>query len=422
MAKNHKKRFVILWLGFLTLVFVANLTVVVAMGVKNQIGNACLDTIPKMEITLAETTLADMIGGDKNTKYPGNTIQVSMCGETREFRDVEIKGRGNSTWGEPKSPYQIKFSEKNDLFGMGKAKKWVLLANFYDDSNLRTDVAFYFERLLGEKYALSGEFVELIIDGETQGLYYLTPKVEIGKTRVDLRDPLGVLMELDNLHTEDEHFMVGENYLQVKDLVAKDNERAAIADFTKSLEKMEAAVREKNLKKLSMVVDVESMVRYYLLSEFTSNPDAYISSFFMYKDGPSDVIHFGPGWDFDFGLGNKKWIWATWDDFYSPYEMSIIRHYSPDLEERVIWLVDSPEFFELVGEMYQEKLMGRKEEVLSYLDKQAGRIWELAKDDAALWEQNFVEEYDYLREWLSNRFDYFDEFYGWMSELDKHML
>ena len=64
----------------------------------------------------------------------------------------------------------------------------------------------------------------------------------------------------------------------------------------------------------------------------------------------------------------------------------------------------------------------RKEEVLSYLDKQAGRIWELAKDDAALWEQNFVEEYDYLREWLSNRFDYFDEFYGGMSELDKHML
>ena len=160
MAKNHKKRFVILWLGFLTLVFVANLTVVVAMGVKNQIGNACLDTIPKMEITLAETTLADMIGGDKNTKYPGNTIQVSMCGETREFRDVEIKGRGNSTWGEPKSPYQIKFSEKNDLFGMGKAKKWVLLANFYDDSNLRTDVAFYFERLLGEKYALSGSSSE----------------------------------------------------------------------------------------------------------------------------------------------------------------------------------------------------------------------------------------------------------------------
>ena len=43
---------------------------------------------------------------------------------------MTIKGRGNSTWDLPttKKPYNIKFEEKVDLFGFGKAKKWSLIA------------------------------------------------------------------------------------------------------------------------------------------------------------------------------------------------------------------------------------------------------------------------------------------------------
>ena len=423
MAKSRKKKLVVLWLVFLTLVFVANLVfVTMKTGFKKPEEQECFDKIPKMEITLAETTLEELNSGSKEVKYSGNNVKISTCGEIEEYNGVEIKGRGNSTWGQPKNPYQIKFSEKEDLFGMGKARKWVLLANYLDDSNLRTDVAFYFERLLGEKYALNGEFIKLSINDEELGLYYLTPKVEIGKSRVDLRDPMGILVELDNLRPEDEYFSVDGNNLQFKDIVADDNIEAAEKDFADSLKKIAKAVKKKDLNGLSKLVDIESMVRYYLLSEFTINPDAYSSSFFMYKDGPDDVIHFGPGWDFDYGLGNKKWIWALKDDYYSPFEMSIIQHNSPALSKNIIWLVDSSEFFELVGEMYREKLMGRKEEVLSYLDDQADYIWEVAIDDAVMWEQNFVEEYDYLREWLSNRFDFFDEYFGGMGELDKHML
>ena len=47
---------------------------------------------------------------------------------------TEIRGRGNSTWGQPKKPYKLKLDKKTDVFGMGKNKHWVLLANYMDES------------------------------------------------------------------------------------------------------------------------------------------------------------------------------------------------------------------------------------------------------------------------------------------------
>ena len=422
MAKSLKKSRVVLVLVFLSLFFVVNAAVVVVLMPTQSEKFFCTDTVPKIEIDLSEITLEELNTGSKEDKYPDNMAKISTCSGVLSTESVEIKGRGNSTWGQPKNPYQIKFDSKIDLFGMGKAKKWVLLANYFDDSNLRTDVAFYLESLLGEQYALQGEFVELSIDGEDLGLYYLTPKVEIEKSRVDLKDPMGILVELDNLHKNEDHFLVDTNYFQVKDLVADDNEEAAVADFKRSLKMVMKAARQKNLKELGKFVDLESLVRYYLLSEFTVNPDAYTSSFFMYKDGPEDKIHFGPGWDFDFGLGNRKWVWAKNEDFYSPYQMGILDLYNPELYDNVIWLVDNEEFHEMVSVMYREKLLGRKDEVLSYLEKQASYIWGAASQDAAKWECNFTDEYHTLYEWLSGRFDYFDEVYGGLGELDKHML
>lgn len=35
---------------------------------------------------------------------------------------LEIKGRGNSTWGMPKKPYKLKLDKKTDIFGYGKSK------------------------------------------------------------------------------------------------------------------------------------------------------------------------------------------------------------------------------------------------------------------------------------------------------------
>ena len=47
-------------------------------------------------------------------------------------KEIKIRGRGNSTWKQPKKPFQIKFDKKVSFFDMKEDKKWVLLANYLD--------------------------------------------------------------------------------------------------------------------------------------------------------------------------------------------------------------------------------------------------------------------------------------------------
>jgi hypothetical protein len=51
------------------------------------------------------------------------------------------------------------------------------------------------------------------------------------------------------------------------------------------------------------MLDVESAVAYYFINEYTLNRESFVSSFYWYKDGPEDVLHLGPIWDFDSCMG-----------------------------------------------------------------------------------------------------------------------
>lgn len=101
---------------------------------------------------------------------------------------TEIKGRGNSTWELfPKKPYRLKLDKKTDLFGMGKEKNWVLLANYIDESGMRNmlagDVA---TRLNVGK--MDGTWVEVVMNGENLGLYMICEHVRLSEDRVDVFD------------------------------------------------------------------------------------------------------------------------------------------------------------------------------------------------------------------------------------------
>ena len=118
--------------------------------------------VPVMEIKLDGVEIDEIDAGSKDIKYEGNELNIYVDGTMAEYDDVQIKGRGNTTWTQnEKKSYQIKFQQKVDLFGMGKARKWYLLANAADGTNLRTEVAFYIEDMLDMKYKFKGKFIEL---------------------------------------------------------------------------------------------------------------------------------------------------------------------------------------------------------------------------------------------------------------------
>ena len=100
---------------------------------------------------------------------------------------TEIRGRGNSTWGQPKKPYRLKLDKKTDVFGMGKSKHWVLLANYMDESLQRNTLAYNLSGAMGMEQC-STVFVDVILNGDFVGNYQFCENIRIDDTRVDIFD------------------------------------------------------------------------------------------------------------------------------------------------------------------------------------------------------------------------------------------
>lgn len=100
---------------------------------------------------------------------------------------TEIRGRGNSTWAQPKKPYRLKLDKKTDLFGMGKSKHWVLLANYMDESLQRNTLAYNLSGAMGMEQ-MSTVFVDVVLNGDFVGNYQLCENIRVDPTRVDIFD------------------------------------------------------------------------------------------------------------------------------------------------------------------------------------------------------------------------------------------
>ena len=267
------------------------------------------------------------------------------------------------------------------------------------------------------------------------GLYYLTHMIEIGKNEINMRDEMGVLMELDNVYGDKEKYYLTRNgdKLVVKDTVRGNNENLVAQVFLQKYNSFEAAVDRKDYGALSEVIDIDSFAKYYLLSEYTMNPDAYWTSFYMYMDGITDVIHAGPGWDFDAAFGNKKWARWLGDRLYSPRETMVRKNEILTEEEyslmgmkdeyleslklsRIVFkLMEIPGFQERVSSLYKETLKGRQEELLQKMKNDAGTIKKAAEENEKKWSkdnESMEDQLNNLTEWMIERYKYFDEIYG----------
>lgn len=394
-------------------------------------------TIPTIKISLLNTTLDEIHENGKNVKYGGNKVEIFDNGITIFYDNVEFKGRGNFSWAIDKKSYRLKFNEKVNLLGLGEKRKWALVGNGIDDSLMRNDLAYFMADLLGGEYKMEGRFVELVVDDENLGVYYLIKTLEIDNLAMDLREPDGVLAEVDNVYCqEEEDFWVANNgdCITVKDIVTEDRRAEVMEDFMAGYNELLTAISARDFKKASKVVDMESFAKYFVFSEFVADPDAYVTSWYFYKDGSGDKIHAGPVWDFDAAFGNRSW--GDWPEgFYAPDTSMARFEYTYDKKEqservclydkkkplqdtvKVSWvmcdLLEMPEFRELAQGVYEREFKGREDEIIAHIYDVARELGRSAREDAKKWGKNdFDEEAAYLVWWVKERFKFFESFVG----------
>lgn len=235
---------------------------------------------------------------------------------------VNIKGRGNSTWGMDKKPYALKFDKKISLLGEPKDKSWVLLANYTDKTMLRNHMAFYLGKISNLDYTPRCHFVELMLNGRYNGTYQLCEKLKISEDRVNVGDD-GFLLEIDGKAGDDE-ITFATNHLDhpvnIKDpdVIVNDENYNYIKDFVITAEN---ALYSDEFTDLNMgwqkYIDIDSFVDWYLVNEITHNTDAlfYTSCYVNLRRG--DKLKMGPLWDFDIAFGNTDYTDRGPEGFWS---------------------------------------------------------------------------------------------------------
>lgn len=251
-------------------------------------------------------------------------------------------------------------------------RNWLLLAEYKDASMLRNKTAFEISReILSEDglYASDCAFTEVYINGEYWGVYLLAELQQINNDRVDITKAeegyagtdIGYFLEFDGYcYTEDplQQFQIdyadnaplvpydgeGGNGRKIQDGrnnisinkgftissdIYSEKQRDFIADFVNGTYRImyEAAYNDKAYvfsddytsvsetneitprEAVEKVVDVQSLVDMYIISELTCDADIYWSSFFMSADFGEEgnkKLTFTAPWDFDSALGNKS--------------------------------------------------------------------------------------------------------------------
>jgi hypothetical protein len=346
----------------------------------------------------------------KETYLTASIIITDSNNSANNFEAAtEIRGRGNVTWIYPKKPYRIKLTNKESLFGLTKAKSWVLLANYRDPTLVMNSVAFK----LGEQFGLpfTNHYipVDLVLNGVYEGSYVLTEQMQVGKGRVDIDEDNGFLVEMDFHYDEEPKFETDILQLPVMIKSPEDLIDPSGYDFVKNaINGLEAALFSEGYGYRELI-DMDTFVDYILINDILMNWDIQApASVYMYKDSSADSkIKMGPLWDFDCGFGYGS------DDetFFIKYTGRI-----PDLNRsgpaRQFYrkLFEDPVFCTKYKERWNEKYADING-ILTFVDEMANRLNRSKKSNYAVWNYrnvNYSFEIIKMKSWLSNRIAYLD--------------
>jgi hypothetical protein len=329
--------------------------------------------------------------------------------------NIRIRGRGNSTWGFPKKPYQIKFDNKESVLEMAKDKKWILLANYSDKTMLRNELAFDLSRFSDLDWTPDSRFAELFINNEYLGVYQVTQKVEESSNRVNIGDN-GYLLEVDqpNRLDPDDVFFETNNYLfNIKDpnLDFGDNKFNIIKNY---IELTENTLLGNNFSDptegYSKYIDVDSFVDWYLINEITKNNDAIFFSSVYMNYTPGGKLKMGPIWDYDISLGNINYNNnETTDGFWVKNSIWYTRLFEdPNFVTKVKTRFN---YFYNNRDLFQAEIDSNS---LYLKQSQERNFYKWPILGTYVWPNNvyfstYNEEINYLKEWLDKRFRWLND-------------
>jgi len=258
---------------------------------------------------------------------------------------IGIERRGESSSGFPKKQYSIETrtdSGTNNnvpLLGMPAENDWVLYAPYSDKSLMKNVLTYTLSRQMGEA-APRTRYVEVLLNGDYQGIYVLIEKIKRDDNRVDIATLLpqdtegneltgGYIIRNDKTTDvpnseiwrgpSNRPYGLQSLYMyydpKYKELVSE--QRRYIVDFTKLFEDnlIKSSFRD-SINGYRQYTDIFSYIHMMFINELSMNVDCYHFSTYFYNEKDSDGGKFfsGPVWDYNLAWGNVNYGDVEVDD------------------------------------------------------------------------------------------------------------
>lgn len=437
------------------------------------------ENIPAVFID-TESGTSEQINNNKNHREPGYISVLEADGNiSLELPLTYIKGRGNTSYTEfEKKPYQIKLADAAPFLGMDSAKKWIFVSNAADPTLLRNALSRDLANHLGLAQSEEGVFVDLYLNDEYMGNYYVVEKIEIRDNRLGITD-LEQLTKIANNETDlglyetawtdttkakqipeepdnitggylierdfDDRFLkevennesffitnARESFILRSPEYASENQIAYINEYVQNVENAilsSDGTDSSTGKHYTELIDLNSFVRKYLLEEVTANYDGGVASSYFYKDIDtiSDKLYAGPVWDYDVTWGNAPAYLGHISS--SPERLTRLAAHS-DSSSWFSSLYTKPEFYNALTTCYQNEisdyLLTLAEDVLPQLTEMTAAS---AAMDRTRWEEQYVlnedtasreEEIAFLSDYILKRKAFLDK--AWLEQIPVHQI
>ena len=337
-----------------------------------------------------------------------DTIYKSSEGDPLTPETMSIRGRGNWTWNQRKKPYQIKVEKKLDLLGMGKAKKWVLLANVMDASLLRNQLFYDLANDIGLKYSPKIQPVDLFVNGEYMGSYSLATKPEVDESRVNIDENKDFLLEFDHYaYNETYTFTTRRGYP-----VTLHNQENfdSVREIEDTINYIEELIFDRSSNDYADFIDVESWAKYYWVQDLSRNNDTLIGSSYIYYVAEENKLYAGPVWDMDNTLGiwggGRNLLREGWHSKDFNWFSQLIKHSDfADEVDRLYRYGGVRELFSaLPNRVYEYEQYVTESAEMNYLIHEREHFVPLKT-------QNYPEEVGYLQEFMGARIDWYEAQY-----------
>ena len=254
------------------------------------------------------------------------------------YSGIEIRGSSSQQF--PKKSYGFESwdalgnSIDTSFLGMPAESDWILNANYTDKTLMRNVMAYQVWQNMGY-YGTRYHFVELILNGQYQGIYIFSEKIKRDKNRLAISklsttqnsgDELtgGYIFKIDkttgsggdgwkssyfpSVSANGQYIYFQYEYPKMQDITAQ--QKTYLQD---NVYKFETALKSANfadtLNGFRKYASEKTFIDYFLVNELSKNVDGYRLSTFMNKerDSKGGKIRMGPVWDYDIAWHNANY-------------------------------------------------------------------------------------------------------------------